>query len=103
MQLTMSNIDPNHLCCTTLQQTVCKSTGALANVQATQPFHTQARGTQRAIELQATTRDVFGLGIIQQLQLRTSGNVITILDDLFPGSQRCQSPLHPSSNQALGL
>ena len=103
VQLAVAHIHTHHLGGTGLQQAVGKAARALAYIQAAQALDGNACGSQRAFELETTTRDVLGFSRIQQLQLSASRNVVTVLGNLLPGCQRRQAPLHARSNQALRL
>ena len=103
MQLAVAHVHTHHLGGTGLQQAVGKAARALAYIQAAQALDGNACGSQRAFELETTTRDVLGFSRIQQLQLSASRNVVTVLGNLLPGCQRRQAPLHARSNQALRL
>jgi hypothetical protein len=65
----MANIHTRHLCGTLLQQTIGEATRRLTHIKTSPSFDLQACGTQSTFELQASTRDIAGLGIVLQQQL----------------------------------
>ena len=99
----MAYIDAHHLRSAMLQQAVAKTAGALSHIQAAQAPHVQSGSGQRAFQLQATARQVFGLGSVQQLDLGNRWNVVTVLAHLLPGRAGRQAPLHAGGNQPLRL
>ncbi|GAO20558.1 hypothetical protein ALISP_0378 [Alicycliphilus sp. B1] len=86
-----------------LQQAVGEAARALAHVQAAQARDLDARGGQRAFELEPAAREVLGLRRVEQLQLGARGDVVAVLGDPVPGQAAGQAPLHASGDQALGL
>ncbi len=103
VQLALAHIHANDLRRTGLQQAVGKTAGALAHIQAAQAGDLQAGGGQCALQLQAATRDVFGLVQVQQLQLGPDGDVVAVFLHFFPGQQGRIAPLHARGNQPLCL
>jgi hypothetical protein len=98
----MAHIHTHHLGRAVLQQAIGEATGALTHIQAAQAIDLDACGLQSAFELQAATRHITRLGIVQQLQGSAFGHLVAVLDDGAP-SPVGLLPLHAPSNQSLGL
>jgi hypothetical protein len=103
VELVVAHIHADDLRRACAQQAVGEAARALAHVEATQAGDGQSRGRQRALELEAATRDELGLSRVEQLHLGTGRNVVAVLGHLVPGQRGCQPPLHARGDQPLGL
>ena len=103
VQLTMTDIHTDHLCCALLQQAVRETAGGLTHIQTAPTGHCQTRALECAFELEPATRDVLGLGRIRHHQLGTLGNFVAVLGHLAPGRIQVSAPLHARCDQALRL
>ena len=103
MQLTVTDINADHFQSAALQQAVGEATSRLTDIQAAQTRHFNAGAFQRAFKLQATTGYVFGLGVVEHLDLGVVRNFVAVLGNFFPGNALVHAPLHGTRNQALSL
>ena len=102
MQLPLPHIQARDMRRAMLQQAIGKATGGLANIQTAQARHIQFYRLESTFQLQSATADVTHLGLILQLQFGICRHFVTILAHSLPYTA-ARAPLHPRSNQTLGL